>query len=166
MCWKGGQHLFPPKQDSTQKFLRSKLLGTKLCVKWDDVTVIKVTQFKGLFVREILKFTATKINTKRYVPDYLYSKEPSREWICSLLNTLMPHDFQTFVAEKEEIRKQDLIESQNLTINAKPEFIDIFRKSQAVSVMKGRSHFLTRKPRVTKDKQMIKALEEQKEGYN
>ena len=78
----------------------------------------------------------------------------------------MPHDFQTFVAEKEEIRKQDLIESQNLTINAKPEFIDIFRKSQAVSVMKRRSHFLTRKPRVTKDKQMIKALEEEKEGYN
>ena len=78
----------------------------------------------------------------------------------------MPHDFQTFVAEKEEIRKQDLIESQNLTIKVKNEFIDIFRKSQAVSVMKGRSYFLTRMPRVTKDKQMIKALEEQKEGCN
>ena len=32
--------------------------------------------------------------------------------------------------------------------------------------MKGRSHFLTMMPRVTKDKQMIKALEEEKEGYN
>ena len=79
MCWKGGQHLFPPKQDSTQKFLRSKLLGTKLCVKWDDVTVIKVLQFKGPFVREILKFAATIINTKRYVPDYQYSKEQNME---------------------------------------------------------------------------------------
>ena len=166
MCWKGGQHLFPPKQDSTQKFLRSKLLGTKLYVKWDDVTVIKVPQFKGLFVREILKFAATKINIKRYVPDYQYSKEPNMEWLSNLLNTLIPHDFQTFFTEKEEIRKQDLIESQNLTINAKPEFIDIFRKSLTVSEMKGRSHFLTRMPRVTKDNKIIKALEEEKEGYN
>ena len=60
ICWKGRQHLFPPKQHSTQKFLRNKLLGTKLYVKWDDVTVIKVPQYKGLFVRDLLKFAATK----------------------------------------------------------------------------------------------------------
>ena len=89
--------------------------------------MIKLPQYKYLFVRDFLNFAATEINIKRYVPDYQYSKEPNREWLGNLLNTLMPHDFQTFVAEKEEIRKQDLIESKNLTINAKPEFIDIFR---------------------------------------
>ena len=45
-----------PKQDSTQKFMWSILLEAKVYVKWDDVTVIKVPQFKGLFVRDLLKF--------------------------------------------------------------------------------------------------------------
>ena len=161
-----GNIYLPPKKDSTQKFLRSIMLGTKLYVKCDEVAVIKVPQYKELFVKDLLKFASTKINIKRYIPDYEYSKEPNREWLCNLLNTLIPEDFKSFIAEKTEIRKQNLIESQNLSINAKPEFIDIFKKSQAVSLMKGRSHFLTRMPRITKDKQMIQDLEEEKERYD
>ena len=46
----GGIYL-PPKQDSTQKFLRSILLGAKLYVKWEEVKIIKVPQYKGLQVR-------------------------------------------------------------------------------------------------------------------
>ena len=161
-----GNIYLPPKQDSTQKFLRSIMLGNKLYIKCDDVAVIKVPQYKGLFVKDLLKFASTKVNIKRCIPDYEYSKEPNREWLCNLLNTLIPEDFKDFITEKTEIRKQELIKNQNLVINAKPEFIDIFQKSQVVSLMKGRSHFLTRMPRITKDKQTIQDLEEEKGEYD
>ena len=54
------------------------------------------------------------------MPDYEYSKDPNFEWLCNLLNTLIPEDFKTIILEKTEIRKQNLIESQNLGINDKP----------------------------------------------
>ena len=48
-------------------------------------------------------------------------------------------------------------------IRAKPEFINVFKKSQAVSTMKGKSHFLVRMPKITKDRRIINDLEEKKE---
>ena len=161
-----GSIYLPPKQDSTQKFLRSIIMGNKLYVKCEDVIVIKVPQYNGLHVKDILKFASTKINIKKYLPDYDYFKEPNREWLWNIVNTLVPQDFQSFIKEKIEIRKNDIIKSQNLGIQAKPEFISIFRKSQAVSSMKGRSHFLARMPKISKDRQMILDLEEEKEVHD
>ena len=46
---------------------------------------------------------------------------------------------------------------------SKPEFINVFKKSQAVSRMKGKSHFLVRMPKITKDRRIINDLEEKKE---
>ena len=37
-----GNVYLPPKQHSTQKFLREIMLGTKLYIKWNEVKVIKV----------------------------------------------------------------------------------------------------------------------------
>ena len=158
----GGIYL-PPKQDSTQKFLRSILLGAKLYVKWEDVKVIKVPQHKGLQVKDLLKFAGQKINISKYLPDYEYSKEPNREWLWNLINSLITKEFQVFIKERVERRKIDLIESQNMGIWAKPEFINVFKKSQAVSTMKGKSHFLVRMPKITKDRRIINDLEEKKE---
>ena len=92
------------------------------------------------------------------MPDYEYSKEPNREWLYNLLNTLIYEDFKTFTSDKIEIRKQNLIESQNLEIKAKAESIDIFKRFQVVFLMKGKSHFLTRISRITKDKKIYKIL--------
>ena len=161
-----GSIYLPPKQDSTQKFLRSIIMGNKLYVKCEDVIVIKVPQYNGLHVKDILKFASTKVNIKKYLPDYDYFKEPNREWLWNIVNTLVPQDLQSFIKEKIEIRKNDIIKSQNLGIQAKPEFISIFRKSQAVSSMKGRSHFLARMPKISKDRQMILDLEEEKEVHD
>ena len=141
-------------------------MGNKLHVKCEDVIVIKVPQYNGLHVKDILKFASTKVNIKKYLPDYDYFKEPNREWLWNIVNTLVSQDFQSFIKEKIEIRKNDIIKSQNLGIQAKPEFISIFRKSQAVSSMKGRSHFLARMPKISKDRQMILDLEKEKEVHD
>ena len=61
-----------------------------------------------------------------------------------------------------EERRKALIESQNLGITAKPEFINIFWKSNAVSAVKGKSHFLARVPKLANDKIKITKLEEVK----
>ena len=50
-----------------------------------------------------------------------------------------------------------------MRIWAKPEFINVFKKSQAVSTMKGKSHFMVRMPKITKDRMIINDLEEKKE---
>ena len=49
----GGIYL-SPTQDCTQSFLRSLMLGEKKFLKWENVKVTKVPQYKGLRVKEIL----------------------------------------------------------------------------------------------------------------
>ena len=43
------------------------------------------------------------------------------------------------------------------------EFIDVFKNSQSISTMKGKSHFLSREPKKTKDQLKIDKIEEEKE---
>ena len=158
-----GDIYLPPKQDSTQKFLRDVMLENKLYVKCSSVNFIKVPQYRGLYVRDLLKFAASIVDIKMYLPDWEYNKEINREWLCNLINTLIKDEFQEYVRIKVEKRKMELIVNQNLGIRAKPEFINIFRKSQAVSTMRGKSHYLVRVPKLSKDKQYIEELEEIKQ---
>ena len=65
-----------------------------------------------------------------------------------------------------EIRKYNTTESQNLRTQGKPEFISILWKSQAVSLMMGKSQVLTRIPKITKDKQKFQDLEVEKEMHD
>ena len=97
-----GDIYLPPKQDSTQKFLREIMLGDKLYIKCSDVIVVKVPQYKGLHVKDILNFAASKINIKKYLPDYEYMKDPNREWLWNLINTLINKEFQEFIHIKVE----------------------------------------------------------------
>ena len=55
LTWESYIYL-PQKQDSTQKFLRDEMLGNKLYVKCSSVNAIKVPQYWGLYVRDLLKF--------------------------------------------------------------------------------------------------------------
>ena len=107
MFTREGNIYLPSKQDSTQQFLRSIMLGVKQYVKWEDVSVIKVPQYKELHIKDLLRFATTKINIKRYLPDYEYSKDPNRECLCNVLNTLIPKDFQSFIDEKVQVIKQE-----------------------------------------------------------
>ena len=113
-------------------------------------------------MKDLLRYASTKVNIEKYLPDYEYAKDSNREWLCNIINTLMREEFHKFIQEKINKRKQELIKSQNLGVKAISEFINIFRRSQAVSTMKGKSHFLVRMPKENKDKKIVKKFEEEK----
>ena len=47
-------------------------------------------------------------------------------------------------------------------MKVKPEILNIFKESQSVSIVSGRSHYLTRDPKTTKDKIEINILKEER----
>ena len=74
-----GNIYLPPKQDATQKYLRELLLGKKSYVKWSEVIVIQVPQYKGLRVKDLLNFAESEFEIHDFLPKYDYNKEPNRE---------------------------------------------------------------------------------------
>ena len=92
-----------------------------------------------------------------------YLKEPNRDWVWNLVNTLLHDEFQEFLSNKMTRWEDDLIKQQNLQVRAIPEIVDILKKSKAVSTSKGKSHFLLRPVIKRKSKNLIK-LENQKAG--
>ena len=81
---------------------------------------------------------------------YNYYKEPNREWLWNMVNTIIPEKFQNFVQAKVEERREQLINIQNLGISVQPKFINIFKSFQSISTIKGKSHYLTCLPKSTK----------------
>ena len=157
-----GKIYLPPKQDANQSYLRDIMLGNKFYLEWSQVVVIKVPQYEGLRVKDIIKFALTLFDITKYLPKYSYNKEPNREWLWNIVNSLMTREFNNFIESKISIRKNELIHSQNIMISAKPNFLEIFKNSQSISSMKGRSHFLARMPKPTKEQLKVKQLEEEK----
>ena len=138
----------------------------KLYVEWSNVKVIKAPQYKGLHVKDLLRYASTKVNIEKYLPDYEYVKDPNREWLCKIINTLMREEFHKFIQERINKRKQELIKSQNLGVKEIPEFANIFRRFQAVSTMKGKFHFLVRMPKENKDKRLWRNLKKKRVKMN
>ena len=157
----GGLYL-PPIQDATQGYLRSLMMGKKECLKSANVILIRVPHYKTLTIPKILEFARTKGDIDLYLPDYSYKKEPNREWLCNVINTLIGEEFRKFIKAKVMLRKNTLIQKSNLKITAKPEFISIFESSQSVSVQKGKSHFLVREQKRSKDAVMLDQAKQDK----
>ena len=95
------------------------------------------TQYKGLQVRNLVRFAESHVNIKNYLPKYEYYKEQNREWLYTLINTLIRDEFLNFIDTRVAQRKKELIKNQNFGIRAKAEIVKIFRKSQAISTMIG-----------------------------
>ena len=157
-----GKIYLPPKQDANQNYLRDIMQGNKFYLRCDQVTVIKVPQYKGLRVIDIIQFASSQLDINKFLPKYSYQKEPNREWLWNVVNSLMTEKFNEFIESKTELRKQELIKSQNIGVSAKKEFIEIFKNSQSISSVKGKSHFLARVPKPTKDQMKVRQLEEDK----
>ena len=94
--------------------------------------MIKIPEYEGLRVKQLFKFDKSKLSTLQYFPNCEYSKESDREWIRNIINFLIP---------KVELRSEELIQNQNFGICIKSEFEELFRKSQTVSMMKGKLIF-------------------------
>ena len=112
--------------------------------------MIKIPQYKGLRVREILSFAEEKISIAQYLSEYEYTKEPNREWLWNAVNSLTPKEFKVFVDEQVILWKESIVKNQNMHITAKNKFVEIFKASKAVSLEKGKSHFLERLSKMNK----------------
>ena len=88
------------------------MMGKKKYVSWENVKVIKVSQYKGQTVRDILNFANRNIQIERFLPEYDCLKDPNREWLCNIINTIIPDKFQKYIELKIEERKQQLINSK------------------------------------------------------
>ena len=142
-----GKVFLPPIKESTQTFLRQIMHGDKRYIKLNKVLVIQVPQYKGLYVKDIMKFARSKIKIDDYLPEFEYNKEPNRQWLCNVVNSLIPEDFQNFIDEQVNLRRQFLLRHQNLKMTVHPEFVNIFKSSKAISFEKGKSHYLARFPK-------------------
>ena len=101
----GGIYL-PPKQEATQKYLRSIMNGTKNYLNWKNIMVIKVPHYKGLTVKDIVEFAETQVDLNSYLPDFEYNKALNRDWLCNVINTLIPKEFQRYIDQKVTERKE------------------------------------------------------------
>ena len=142
----------PPTQEATQKYLRTMMNRTKNYLNWKNVIVIKVPHIKGLTVKDIIEFSETQVDVHSYLSDFEYDKAPNREWLWNIVNTLIQSEFKDYIDQKVFERKVSIFKSQILCIMIKSEFVEIFKNSQSVSFIKGKSNFLIRMLRKTKYK--------------
>ena len=118
--------------------------------------VINIPQYEGLAVNDLIKFAESEFDIDKFLPEYDYYKEPNRTWLYDLINTIIPEKLNMLVEKKIKERNDKLIASQNLMINAKYEFISIFKNLQSISSLKGKSQYLVRAPK--KDQLVIQNL--------
>ena len=157
-----GKIFLPPAKDWTQKFMRELMHSEKRHIKLNKVRVIQVPQYEGLYVKDIIKFAKTKIRIKEYLPEFEYHKDPNRQWLCNLINFLIPEDFQDFIDNKVKLRRQSIIKQQNLKMTINPDFVNIFKSSNAISSEKGKSYFLTRLPKKSTYQKKYEEIYEEK----
>ena len=106
-------------------------------------------------------FVQQHAEIQTYLPEYLYDKIQNREWVCNVVNSLIPQEFKEFIDKKVKERKQSIIKSQNLGANIMPQFVNIFKTSNSVSLHKGKSHFLIRQSQKTKLQAKLEKIEEE-----
>jgi len=82
------------------------------------------------------------LNIDEYLLDFEYLKLPNRQYICSLLNSLMGDAFKEYTKIQMRSRVRQVVSKKDLRVKALPEFIKIFRSSESIYVQKGRFHYL------------------------
>ena len=85
------------------------MTGMKNYITWDRVNVIKVPQYEGLTVKQILAVAQQHAEIQTYLPEYQYDKIPNREWVCNVANFLIPQEFKEFIDKKIKERMQSII---------------------------------------------------------
>ena len=156
----GGIYL-PPLADSNYKYISQVIVGEKKHLKSKDVTVWHVPQILGLKISQLLEFARSRVDIDSYLPDYDYKKEPNRQWVCNVINSLINKDFQELINLKIKERVKHVVMMKKLNVKALPEFINIFKASQNISTVNGRSHFLIKRAGKRKWEDVMKDDKEQ-----
>ena len=95
--------------------------------------MIIVPQVKGLTVPEIIKFARSKWNIFDYLPEHRDCRLPNRDFLCYVVNTLIPDEFQLYVKGVLDSREKKMIKQKILGVSILPEFVKIFKESKSIS---------------------------------
>ena len=77
-------------------------------------------------------------------------------------HTLIHIEFHDYIQNKLSQRESELIKDKNFNTSATPEIVDIIKRSKAVSISKGKFHFLLR-PVLRRKSKKLKEKENKKE---
>ena len=118
-------------------------------------------------MKNILLFAADNVDISSYLPEYEYNKNPQREWICNVVNTLLHGKFKEFIANSMHACEKKLVQNKRLNVVVLAQFVKMFANSNNVSVSKRRTHFLLRSPfskrkcyEIENDNQLLKEAKE------
>ena len=139
----GGIYL-PPIMDANRKYIQNIIRGFKKFLYTKNVKVVKVPQIDKLSIKEILNWGKENTEIEMYLPTYEYDKYPNRDWLCNVLNTLEYDKFQKLIKDSLKEREKMIVMKRGMNVVAIPEILNIFAKSNSVSLSKGKSHFLMR----------------------
>ena len=139
----GGIYL-PPIIDANRKYVQNIIRGYKKFLYSKSIKVAKVPHIDKLSIKNLLKWGKDNTEIEMYLPTYDYDKFPNREWLCNVLNTLNYEGFQQLIKTSLKEREKMIVMKKRMNVVAIPEIIDIFAKSQNVSISKGKSHYLMR----------------------
>ena len=81
------------------------------------------------------------------------------------MNSLVQNNFQKFIQVNEDEKREELLISKNLAMKVQPKILGIFKSSQDVSIIRGKSLFLTIDPKTIKYKLEMRLLKEQRRKY-
>ena len=104
-----GELYLPPIADTTQKYLKEILTGKKKYLLCKDVKVAKVPHTEKLRIRDILAFASKHIEIQSYIPEYEYNKQPHRDWLCNVINSLIPDKFKAFISQALNEKEKMLV---------------------------------------------------------
>ena len=144
LLYNEGDVYLPLIEDVHHKFISQILVGDKRYLKCSQIKVCSVPQLKGLRVEDLLKFAEENIDIKGYLPDYEYRKLPNRQWLCNMLNTLIGEKFKLYMKNVMKERVKHFINKRKMSVKDLPKFINIFKKSESISVHKGKTHYLVK----------------------
>ena len=147
---RGGYYL-PLIEQANSDYISDILSGEKLVslvaslvqvVKCKDVINRRVPQIEGLRVSDMIKFAREHIDIDIYLPKFSQHMQWERKWLANLnklrykhhtVNSLIPDEFNEFVMRAIEKREDSYIEKNNIRMNVKPEFVNLFRDANTTS---------------------------------
>ena len=145
----GGIYL-PPILDANSKYIKDIMTDSKKYLYWKNINTIKVPHIKSLEIKNIITFARQHCQVDNYLP--VYSKLPNREWLCNIINILIPNQFIKLIDEAMKNREKWLVDKLNLKVNTTHDIISIFNAFKNVSYIKGRTYFLMRKTNESRKK--------------
>ena len=76
-------------------------------IKFEDVNVIKVPQYKDLTVRDIINLAHQNIHIDRFLPNYDYLKDSYREWQSNVVSTIVSEKINNLLNLKQKREASD-----------------------------------------------------------